>query len=253
MQQRYYDPGIGRFLSVDPVTADAAGGTNFNRYWYANNNPYAFTDPDGRQSRREAKEQRDREAFCKTGCDSGSWWSDYTTRVKDSFAPITNGPRGNESATEWLHRALCNNHCWDGIESVLSASPGGSAAAGTSKFLAASFLAIRLKQASKFGSLAYSSAGIAPYSVQRLLTAGQGGAIQAHHLIEKRFANVLGGNTDNWASIVVTRAEHQQFTNAWSTAIPHGAGTRNASRAQIESAARKIYAGYPEILNALGL
>lgn len=48
MQQRYYDPGIGRFLSVDPVTAGANLGTNFNRYWYANNNPYKFTDPDGR-------------------------------------------------------------------------------------------------------------------------------------------------------------------------------------------------------------
>ena len=50
MQQRYYDPMIGRFLSVDPVTADGNTGGNFNRYWYANNNPYAYTDPDGRQS-----------------------------------------------------------------------------------------------------------------------------------------------------------------------------------------------------------
>jgi len=48
MQQRYYDAQIGRFLSVDPVTADSATGANFNRYWYANNNPYKFNDPDGR-------------------------------------------------------------------------------------------------------------------------------------------------------------------------------------------------------------
>ncbi|WP_434030297.1 RHS repeat-associated core domain-containing protein [[Pseudomonas] boreopolis] len=48
MQQRYYDPLLGRFLSVDPVTAHANPGSNFNRYWYANNNPYKFTDPDGR-------------------------------------------------------------------------------------------------------------------------------------------------------------------------------------------------------------
>ncbi len=51
MQQRYYDPMLGRFLSVDPVTANGNTGTNFNRYWYANNNPYKFTDPDGRLSR----------------------------------------------------------------------------------------------------------------------------------------------------------------------------------------------------------
>lgn len=59
MQQRYYDPGLGRFLSVDPVEALTraepeglfqAPTLNFNRYWYANANPYRFVDPDGRQS-----------------------------------------------------------------------------------------------------------------------------------------------------------------------------------------------------------
>ncbi len=51
MQQRYYDPGIGKMLSVDPVTAyDSGDWRQFNRYAYAFNNPYCFTDPDGRQS-----------------------------------------------------------------------------------------------------------------------------------------------------------------------------------------------------------
>nr|WP_245978890.1 RHS repeat-associated core domain-containing protein [Lysobacter pythonis] len=49
MQQRYYDPMLGRFLSVDPVTALTNGDMrHFNRYVYAYNNPYRFTDPDGR-------------------------------------------------------------------------------------------------------------------------------------------------------------------------------------------------------------
>lgn len=51
MQQRYYDPGVGRFLSVDPVTADGNTGGNFNRYKYAANNPYRYVDPDGREER----------------------------------------------------------------------------------------------------------------------------------------------------------------------------------------------------------
>ena len=50
MQQRYYDSGIGAMLSVDPVTAYQQPITNFCRYCYARNNPYKFTDPDGRQS-----------------------------------------------------------------------------------------------------------------------------------------------------------------------------------------------------------
>lgn len=39
MQQRYYEPLAGRFLSVDPVTTDAATGGFFGRFHYAENNP----------------------------------------------------------------------------------------------------------------------------------------------------------------------------------------------------------------------
>jgi RHS repeat-associated protein len=48
MQQRYMDPQLGVFLSVDPVTAYGGDMRHFNRYAYAYNNPYKFTDPDGR-------------------------------------------------------------------------------------------------------------------------------------------------------------------------------------------------------------
>ena len=46
MQQRYFDPESGRFLSNDPV-ATASDGAAFNRYAYANDNPYRYTDPAG--------------------------------------------------------------------------------------------------------------------------------------------------------------------------------------------------------------
>lgn len=48
MQQRYYDPVAARFMSVDPITTDANTGSSFNRYEYAHNNPYRYTDPNGR-------------------------------------------------------------------------------------------------------------------------------------------------------------------------------------------------------------
>ncbi|NZA26116.1 hypothetical protein H0E84_06935 [Luteimonas sp. SJ-92] len=51
MQQRYYDPGIGVFLSVDPVTALGNPVGQFHRYRYANGNPYSFIDPDGREAK----------------------------------------------------------------------------------------------------------------------------------------------------------------------------------------------------------
>lgn len=49
MQQRYYDPWIGRFLSTDPVTALSNPVAMFNRYSYAGNNPVNATDPDGQR------------------------------------------------------------------------------------------------------------------------------------------------------------------------------------------------------------
>ena len=48
MQQRYYDPGLGIFVSADPV---ASSVESFARYAYVGNSPYRFVDPDGRQKR----------------------------------------------------------------------------------------------------------------------------------------------------------------------------------------------------------
>ena len=53
MQARYYDPVIGRFYSNDPIDAvshlsNEEGIRGFNRYSYAVNNPYKYTDPDGK-------------------------------------------------------------------------------------------------------------------------------------------------------------------------------------------------------------
>ncbi|MEC4728928.1 RHS repeat-associated core domain-containing protein [Shewanella sp. D64] len=46
MQARYYDPLIGRFYSNDPIGFRDVH--SFNRYAYGNNNPYKYTDPDGK-------------------------------------------------------------------------------------------------------------------------------------------------------------------------------------------------------------
>ncbi|MGH8521684.1 MAG: glycohydrolase toxin TNT-related protein [Gammaproteobacteria bacterium] len=45
---RWYDPRIGRFLAIDPAGFDPRNPQSFNRYAYANNNPYKYVDPDGR-------------------------------------------------------------------------------------------------------------------------------------------------------------------------------------------------------------
>ena len=45
LQARFFDPTIGRFMSVDPETE---GQLEFSPYHYSYNNPIRFSDPDGR-------------------------------------------------------------------------------------------------------------------------------------------------------------------------------------------------------------
>jgi len=86
MQQRYMDPQLGVFLSVDPVTAYQKPIEQFNRYRYANGNPFKFTDPDGRQSLPRSVYNTDwtkpetRQAFT----DAASLVADFTPVVGDA-------------------------------------------------------------------------------------------------------------------------------------------------------------------------
>jgi RHS repeat-associated protein len=52
MQARYYDPGVGRFLSEDPVAPSPGSLFSFNRYDYAGNNPIINVDPTGKTCQR---------------------------------------------------------------------------------------------------------------------------------------------------------------------------------------------------------
>jgi len=75
--------------------------------------------------------------------------------------------------------------------------------------------------------------------------------LNVHHLIEKRFANILGiTNTNSMLSIVLTKEEHQVFANAWRAAVPYGTDYATLSAQQIWEHAQRIYADYPELLDA---
>lgn len=58
--KRYYDPRIGRFMGMDLAGFDDANPQTFNpyAYAYANNNPYKFVDPDGREATRVSEDIR---------------------------------------------------------------------------------------------------------------------------------------------------------------------------------------------------
>jgi RHS repeat-associated protein len=65
-QARYYNSKQGRFTSVDPLTASAniKDPQTFNRYTYALNSPYKFTDPLGLIAENSNNEQQDDDCAC---------------------------------------------------------------------------------------------------------------------------------------------------------------------------------------------
>lgn len=97
MQQRYMDPQLGVFLSVDPVTAVDLPVPQFNRYRYANGNPYRYFDPDGRLGCTGSR--------IKSACDgTGMAWTSVrspldTGRNKQSSASSSSSPRAAQGYT----------------------------------------------------------------------------------------------------------------------------------------------------------
>ncbi|MDY7394917.1 hypothetical protein UMM65_06670 [Aureibaculum sp. 2210JD6-5] len=113
----------------------------------------------------------------------------------------------------------------------------------------------KLKQAKKYGVKSYAELEkvLKDLGIKRSLE-----KIDIHHLFEQRFKSVIGGSTSSWKSIVLTKAEHQIFTNAWRKEIGYISdnvllNTSNATKQQILDAAKRVYKDYPEILKALGL
>ena len=101
MQQRYYDPVAGRFLSEDPVLTDANSGKSFNRYVYASNNPYKYIDPDGRDD-------------------------------KDAFAPVPSAAEQFRPHGEMMGKAILEiGKAYVTVMSVLVPELGGARAVGT--------------------------------------------------------------------------------------------------------------------------
>jgi RHS repeat-associated protein len=75
MQARFYDPLVGRFLSTDPIYFSDQNPFTFNRYAYANNNPYRYIDPLGLQTKDQAGDMEPGDCAGErqsAGCSAGS-------------------------------------------------------------------------------------------------------------------------------------------------------------------------------------
>jgi RHS repeat-associated protein len=104
MQARYYDPAVGRFLSVDPVMPTAGSGFKFNRYNYGNNNPIGNTDPTGKDDCgyrcMEHRAQSDSSIFGGSAEDSGGSSNSQSVGVSKSASSHAPGCDGSAECDE---------------------------------------------------------------------------------------------------------------------------------------------------------
>jgi RHS repeat-associated protein len=271
---RMYMSDIGRWGGIDPL-ADVYD--DLSPYHYALNNPVNFLDPNGMNSEsvtglihkawdstpEGGNTSYDSDGKCTCGCPGKPPCEEQKDAgIKISEKKILGpgqGLRQNGEVYDTPANHKCDENCtqehFDEGDMVRAYAEVGLFFVGGQAvkwILRGGKWVLTAVNVSRFGQFAYASKyGIQGYKALTALTKGRG--LHVHHLIEKRFAAMLGQNSDKMASMALTQTEHQVFTNAWRNAIPYGEGTINATREQVMNAAKQIYKDYPEILNALGL
>ncbi len=242
MNARYYMPEIGRFISPDTMLPNPNNPQGINRYAYGLNSPLEYKDPSGHW----VESALDIAFIAYDLYDiqqNGLNWENGLSLVADVgglIVPVaTGGGLAVRAAFHADDAAKIVSHADEVVDAAKALSRVDNtvdAAKGLSAF----------SRAAEFG--------IKPYNELTKLTKGTG--LEAHHLIEKRFATTLGLKAGKIPSIALTAIEHQEFTNAWRQLIGYvtdnkALTTATATREDIWAAAQQIYAKYPELLEAV--
>ena len=194
LRARYYDSAVGRFLTEDAWSGIITAPSTLNAYVYCGNNPVHYVDSSGH--------------FWETAFDIGSliWsatdmaknpsWANLGTLLWDVGATIVPFVPGSSLAKGG--RLLVKNS--DRINDVVSAFHTLSKAERIDAF--------------KDGGV------IMPYRALKKLIKGSG--LEAHHLIEKRFAATLDITDANaMLSIAIDKDKHRTITNLMRKKIPY--------------------------------
>lgn len=267
MGQRYYDPLVGRFISPDPLASSTSSASNFNRYRYAANNPFRYSDPTG------ACEQVTGSHICGTSF-AGDRLVVTQYASPSGHIPVHNpnapaaaaGPEATGLDAVMAYFSERNfftgqgsitdlDSMVEGIGIPFMESPPGRGIGMSAKMASLMFLARTGSASAKgYGNLSRAGEfGIDTYSALKKKV-GTGSGLQVHHLIEQRFASAFKAHPNKMPSIVLKPHEHQAFTNAWNAAYPRGRTVyRDLQPQEVMDKARGIYANYPAILSALGL
>lgn len=253
MGARWYDARLGRWTSADTIVPGFADPQNLNRYSYVRNNPVRYTDPSGHFIFEEEPDDpyvwpvssRPTDTIIR-GANHDSFadksqWSDppvllpvaaiYGSAVLATGGEIAVDVVGSGwAAIRAAARTILTAELADGDDDEVRL-----AQRGLDTFSRAAEFGIR--------------------SCKQLRTMIEGTGLQAHHIVEQRFARTLGINPEQMPSVALTPDEHQVLTNAWRQLIGYSNSTNpvntiTATAQDVWSAAQEIYAAYPDLLEA---
>jgi RHS repeat-associated protein len=228
LRARYYLPQAGIFTARDPFPGVATLPVTLQPYLYAAGNPLRYTDPSGRFIFLPLL------AVAAVGGLVGGVGY-YALQMHFNHDPC--------ARWEWKDAVF-----WGGVGTGLGALLGVGIYGGWWVGVQAGWWG--------YGSLSIArDYGIKSYDYLRNIVQVSG--LRVHHLVEQRLSKILNiGSTGDWPSVVITKGEHQEFTNEWRAAIGYINSNNpiNTSTATIEDiwmAAQEIYADYPALLAAV--
>lgn len=210
LKSRYYDPSICRFINADADISTGQGFLGCNAFGYCGNNPAIHVDHDGKAFETAFDIVSLGFSAAEVAANPYNFWAwlSLAGDVIDVAVPFLGG-------VGEAFRVL------GGTARVLSVSDNVTDTIITVDRVAGSYRDLR--------------------------KAFRGTGFEIHHIIEKRFIDIIPSHPSvrNMISVALTPAEHQIYTNRWRTVMSYGGKWDYET---LMKNAHKVYYDSPEML-----
>jgi len=257
-EHRYYSPQECRWITRDPMGLE--GGINV--YEYCGDDPLDNLDPDGLRHRRRHHGRRRRLYHFWVTTDGNrfptyaaayNYQTYYLNPKIQAAAAAASAQQGIGQPPGLVGMVPFVGPGWSFIGHIQSgdfAAAGLDAALFAGDFDGEGEVGQMLEKGAEDAAEKLADERLAGLAYKEVKKYSGFFDAEAHHINEKRLAEALGIKERDMASILLTREEHQNFTNLWREALPYG---KSYTRAEVRRAAKKVYRRYPELLRiALG-
>lgn len=201
LQNRYYDPTVGRFLNADELSYLGADGSllSYNVFAYCSNNPMNRTDDLGNLSLPN--------------------WAKFAIGTVATVAAVTVTVATGGAALPVLAGVAFSTvggavggYLTNGKQGAIDGAANGLMLGGLGSLATSAIGAIKTVSTYKKTIDTYSA----------LTKQYKGSGMEAHHIIEKRLVKGSSWNINKMPSIELSKTVHKGYTKAWRNAVPYG-------------------------------